>query len=222
MTEKKQSTSKQALAYQVIYSRIVEGEYPPGQRLVVDQIARELSMSPIPVREAIRQLESDGLVTTKHNSGAIVALINEQEYFETMELLSLLEGYAIALSSLTFPADKIDNLRNINQQMKGALEDFDFVRFGELNKEFHFYTYEFCPNKLLTDHIRHLWSRLDTIRRAGSMFIPSRAKESIQEHEVIISLLEEKRPFSEIEQYARMHKLNTLQARKKLKESRTK
>ncbi|MDQ7864069.1 GntR family transcriptional regulator [Peribacillus frigoritolerans] len=79
----------------------MDGTYGSGQRIIIDQTAKELSLSPIPVREAIRQLESDGLIQYKPYSGAVVTSINESEYIETLSVLSLLEGYAAALSSLT-------------------------------------------------------------------------------------------------------------------------
>ena len=69
------SPSKSQRAYQLLHDRIVDGTYSPGYRLVLDAIGRELDMSVVPVREAIRRLEAEGLVTFERNIGARVAEI---------------------------------------------------------------------------------------------------------------------------------------------------
>lgn len=215
----KSKRNKQQHAYETIRSRILDGTYAPGFRLVIDQLARELDSSAIPVREAIRQLEADGLIQYRPYSGAVVTPINRNEYLETMTVLAVIEGYATALSSLHFPTERIGELRKINQQMQEALEELDFNRFGELNRHFHGLTYEYCSNNYLVENIKQTWNRLDTIRRMGSAFIPVRAKESIHEHEQIITLLEQKKPMDEIEHYVRRHKMNTVEAFKKRKDA---
>ena len=83
--------SKSQLAYRFIRERIDDGRYVPGYRLVLGQIARELDVSVVPVREAIRLLEAEGLVTFERNVGAQVALVKETEYLHTMETLALVE-----------------------------------------------------------------------------------------------------------------------------------
>ncbi|WP_425589757.1 GntR family transcriptional regulator [Fictibacillus fluitans] len=204
--------SKQQYAYKVIKSRILDGRYPPGYKIVIDQLARELQTSAIPVREAIRNLETDGLIRFKPYSGAIVTPFNEKEYLETLSVLAVLEGYATALSAQYFPASRINELTAINDRMKEALDNFDFLMFGNCNREFHSLTYEFCLNQFLTENIKSTWNRLDRVRKMGAATKPARAKKSIEEHEVIIDMLRDARPFEEIEAYVRTHKLNTVQA----------
>ena len=91
--------SKSQRAYRFLRERIDDGRYVPGYRLVLAQIASELDVSVVPVREAIRRLEAEGLVTFERNVGAQVALIKETEYLHTMQTLSLVEGAATALSA---------------------------------------------------------------------------------------------------------------------------
>lgn len=213
--------SKQQYAYQVIRSRILDGRYPPGYRLVIDQLARELQTSAIPVREAIRNLEADGLIQFKPYSGAVVTPFNETEYLETLSVLAVLEGYATAISAQHFPQPRISELSDINSRMKGALNDFDFLLFGNCNREFHSLTYQYCDNQFLVENIKSTWNRLDRVRRTGAAFKPARAKKSIEEHEKIIEMLRKQYPFSEIESFVRTHKLNTVQSfleEKKLQE----
>lgn len=209
---KTKRTSKKQKAYNYMKEKIVKGFYAPGQRIVINQLARELSTSAIPIREAVRQLEAEGLVEYKQNIGPVVRKINENEYVEALTVLAVMEGYATALAHGTFTEDAITKLYELNEQMKEALMEFNFGIFGKLNREFHFLIYSHCPNQYLVDAIKRTWDKLDAIRVAGSTINPKRAKESIAEHEEIIQLLEKDADFHKIEQVARSHKLNMVDA----------
>ncbi|MFD1706456.1 GntR family transcriptional regulator [Siminovitchia sediminis] len=201
--------NKQQRAYRIIKSRIVEKVYAPDQRIVIDQLAKELQTSSIPIREAIRQLEAEGLIEYKRNIGPVVAPINESEYYENLQLLAVLEGYAVASCARNFPAAKILKLKEKNKQMKEALEDFDFIAFAKLNEEFHYIIYEENTNKILIETIKTIWKRLHAIRGIGSTLYSGRVKESIKEHEEIISLLEKKADPQTVEEVVRLHKFRT-------------
>ena len=110
--------NKRQYAYKVIRTRIVDGTYAPGQRIIIDQIAKEVGSSHIPVREAIHQLESDQLIEFKPNIGAIVRGIDNELYMETLHVLALLEGHATALSAPLITSEGIEKLDNINKEMK--------------------------------------------------------------------------------------------------------
>jgi len=204
--------NKKQLAYEFMKSKIIEGQYAPGQRIVINQLVKELNTSAIPIREAVRQLEAEGLIKYEENIGPIVNPINENEYLETLSVLAVMEGYATALGKDFLAKEKLTELKNINQKMEEALEDFNFADFSILNRRFHYLTYEGCPNKYLVETIRKTWERLDSIRVAGSTFIPKRAKESIREHEEILRLIEENASFQEVEEAVRSHKLHTVNA----------
>lgn len=204
--------NKRQYAYKVIHTRIVDGTYAPGQRIIIDQIAKEIGCSHIPVREAIHQLESDQLIEFKPNFGAIVRGIDSELYMETLHVLALLEGHATALSAPFITIEGIAKLESINKGMKEMLESYELDKLGVLNREFHFYIYSFCPNNLLKKNIQETWNRLDIVRQAGFTFYPKRTPQSIDEHSILIKLLKERADFSEIEDYARKHKLLTLEA----------
>lgn len=204
--------NKTQIAYEYILSRIENGVYGPGYRIVIDQIARELSLSSIPVREAIRQLEAEGWIQYKPYTGAVVSNINEKEYLETLSVLAVLEGYATALSSSNMKEGMIEQLAELNKKMEQSLQEFDFEQFSELNYEFHALIYEHCGNTYLEEQIKQIWQRMKRIRAYGFTFVPQRAKESIKEHEEIIRLLKEQAPRNEIEDFVRQHKLNTAEA----------
>lgn len=212
METPKITISKKQIAYDFIRSQIVNGFFGPGHRIVIDQIAKELKLSIIPVREAIRQLESDGLIQYKAYSGAIVSQINEVEYRETLSVLAVLEGYATALSSRLIPSEEIDLLKEINANMSRALYDFEFEQFSELNRKFHSVIYEFCNNQYLKEQIHQAWERMSRVRHTVFTFVPQRAKESIAEHDKIIEMIRHQDTFGNIEEFVRQHKLNTVKA----------
>ncbi|MBN3554895.1 GntR family transcriptional regulator [Fictibacillus nanhaiensis] len=205
-------TNKQQYAYQVIRSRILDGRYPPGHKLVIDQLARELKTSAIPVREAIRLLEADSLISFKPYSGAIVTPFDEQAYLETLSVLAVLEGFATAESSIHFPHEKLEGLRVYTKLMEDALEQLDYSLFSNYNKEFHKLTYKYCTNQFLLEQIHTTWERLGTVRQQGSTMKPVRMKRSVIEHYQLIEMMEKREDPKIIETFARNHKLNTLKA----------
>ncbi|HEX6593974.1 MAG TPA: GntR family transcriptional regulator [Bacillota bacterium] len=204
--------NKRQYAYQVIRSRIVDGTYVPGQRIVIDQIAKEVRSSHIPVREAIHQLESEKLIDYKPNIGAVVRGIDDTLYMDTLQVLALLEGYATSLSAPHMTPSGLQQLEEMNQTMKTYLKNYALDKIGVLNREFHFAIYSFCPNELLIRNIKDMWERLDVVRKTGFTFFPERTPQSIHEHEQIITFLRNQEDATTIERYARNHKLNTLKA----------
>ena len=202
--------SKSQLAYEFIRARIDDGRYVSGFRLVLGQIAGELDISVVPVREAIRRLEAEGLVTFEKNVGAQVALLQEAEYTYTMETLALVEGAATQLSAPLLTADHIQRARAVNREMIACLDDFIPHRFTQLNQEFHAVLFEECPNPHILDLVHRGWNRLTVLRDSTFSFVPGRARESVDEHEHILTLIESGADPLEIELAARRHRLATL------------
>lgn len=204
--------SKSEQAYRLIRERIDSGRYVPGFRLVLAPIAAELDMSVVPVREAIRRLEAEGLVTFELNVGAQVALIQETEYLHTMQTLALVEGYATALATPGITADHLERAAAVNARMRETLEHFDPQRFTELNLEFHSVLFEACPNPHILDLVHRGWNRMKVLRNSSFSFVPGRARESVDEHDRILALIRDGAPVLEIEMAARQHRLTTLDA----------
>src|SRR6266540_1350315 len=139
-------TSLVELAYNTIRERITSGAYGPGYRLVLDELAREIGSSPVPVREAIRRLEAEGYVDFQRHVGARVVSFDEREFDEAVQVIAVLEGYATALAAPHMRRTDLARARKVNDRMLAALSDFDPVHFSALNREFHFVIYDRCPN----------------------------------------------------------------------------
>ncbi|MFL4474376.1 GntR family transcriptional regulator [Paeniglutamicibacter sp. MACA_103] len=204
--------SKSESAYRLLHEKITEGTYSPGYRLVLGTIAAELGCSVVPVREAIRRLEAEGLVTFERNVGAMVAAADTTLYLHTMQTLAIIEGAATALSAPFIDEDQLAAARAINQAMADLLVDFDAPRFTELNNEFHQVLYRNCPNPHILELVHRGWNRLAVMRSSSFTHIPGRARESVREHARLLDLIEAKAPAAEIEQAARAHRTTTLNA----------
>lgn len=206
------SGSKSQFAYEWVRERINVRDFGPGYRLVLGSIADSLDMSVAPVREAIRRLEAEGLVTFERNVGARVSAVDESEYVPTMQTLGLVEGFATALSAPLLDDAVLDRALKINDRMVRLLDDFDAHEFTRLNKQFHSVLYEPCTNSHILDLVHRGWSRLSGIRDTTFAYVPGRAKHSVEEHFAIIELIRNRADPLEIELAARNHRLRTLEA----------
>lgn len=204
--------SKADLAYEAIRQWIVEGAYEPGERLVLDRIARELDVSVVPVREALRRLEAEGYVTFERNVGARVSMVETPAYGESMEMLAILEGAATALALGHLKKSDLQAARRINARMAAKVDHLDPVDFTTSNKDFHERLYRRCPNRLLVGEIEREWSRLAVIRRSTFVFVPKRAPEAIDEHRALLEAIAEGASEREIEFLVRDHTLATAHA----------
>ena len=206
------SRSKSQQAYDWLAQRIASHELTPGYRLVLATIAAELDMSVVPVREAIRRLEAQGLVTFERNVGATVAMIDDSQYRQSMETLAILEGAATALAARRLTATDLRRAGEINNRMVQTLDHFDPHAFTALNQEFHATLFAPCPNPRLLDLVNAEWARLGRLRDSTFSFVPDRAGQSVREHEELVRLIAAGAALPDIETAARQHRSATLAA----------
>lgn len=204
--------SKQEIAYRCIKSRIASGEYGAGYRIVIDRIATELGCSAIPVREATRRLEAEGVVEYERNVGMRVTNIDSQSYVQTLAVLAVLEGYATSLAARRFVTSDYVRLREFNERMAEARDKFDLQAYSMYNQAFHRTIYEASGQDYLIDQIRTAQHRIDSVRAVVFMLIPHRANDSLIEHEGLVRLMEGGATSQAVEQAAREHKLGTVKA----------
>jgi DNA-binding GntR family transcriptional regulator len=203
--------NKQERTYEILRDRIHTGAYPPMARLNIDGLARELGVSPIPVREALRRLEAQGWVRFRPNAGAVVSPVDETSWEQAMTALAILEGAATAEAQQNMRTADFTRLRKIATEME---EQNDPVRFGQLNRRLHAAIVARCGNACLLELLQQIHDRLDRIRGLqGTMFryLPERATAATAEHAHLIDLLQQADP-AEVERYARWHKMQTVQA----------
>lgn len=205
-------SSKSEQAYQWIRSQISSRQYAPGFRLVLGSIAGELGMSVVPVREAIRRLEAEGIVTFLRNVGAQVALVDENDYVFTMQTLATVEGTATALSAPQLTAADLERAEALNQQMASLLDDLEPEAFTRLNQEFHAVLYGRCTNPHLLELVRSGWARLTGLRHSTFEFVPGRSRDSVAEHNHILELIRAHADALQIDLAVRNHRWRTVDA----------
>jgi DNA-binding GntR family transcriptional regulator len=169
-------------------------------------------VSALPVREAIRRLEAEGLVVFRPNVGAQVAPAEPGVFDEEMTVLAVLEGYATAQAAPLLTPEDLGRLTEITDRMVAAMESLDTLRFGRLNHEFHGVILARCPNTALVELVDGVTRRLDAIRRTVFVQIPYRGAASVADHRELIRLLSQPAPAAEIETAAREHKLSTVES----------
>lgn len=204
--------SKSEAVYRELRGRIVAGRYVAGYRIVLDQIAREMGVSPVPVREAIRRLEAERLVTFTRNVGAEVASIDVEDYADTMETLAYLEGAVTSLAAEHIDPQLLDDAIATNEQMRSLVnsEDFDPRLFTDLNSRFHRQICTPCPNNHMFEILEREWERVAVIRRGGLYRLAGRSRVSVEEHDRMLELISSGAPREDVERAARDHKLRSL------------
>jgi DNA-binding GntR family transcriptional regulator len=196
---------KQEQCYATIRQRIVSGIYGPGHRLVLGNLAEEFKMSSVPVREAIRRLEAEGLVTYRRNVGAQVTPLTQESLHDLMQAHAVLESSATALAAPLITAQTIIHLRQLNTAIESTLEEFDFRGYMNCNLQFHQAIVETCPNAYLKELWRTTSERIHALRGLMASWFPDRARQAFEEHKKLIRLIEEKARPEIIERFARSH-----------------
>ncbi len=203
--------NKQERTYTILRDRIHSGTFAPKARLNIDGLARELGVSAIPVREALRRLEAEGWVRFQPNVGAIVAPVDATTWEQEMVALAILEGAATADASAHLRVADLNRLRKIAAEMETVDAEGDPIRFSRLNRRLHATIVSRCPNAYLLELLEQTYLRLDRIRSTMFAYLPDRSKAALGEHEHLIELLQSGDQAA-IEQYARWHKLQTVEA----------
>jgi DNA-binding GntR family transcriptional regulator len=204
--------SKVDLAHDLIRGRIRSGAYTPGYRLVLGVLAKELGVSTVPVREAVRRLEAEGLVEVVRNVGATVRGLDPVEYRWAVETLAVVEGAATGMAAVHLSSAALAEARRINNAMREGLDDLDPIRHTRLNQQFHRVLTGPCPNPHLLDLVEHGWTRVSALRSSVFSFVPDRAAESVDEHDALLDLIERGAPTAEIESATRAHREATVRA----------
>ncbi|MDU8945427.1 GntR family transcriptional regulator [Ovoidimarina sediminis] len=172
-------------AYERLILAIREGSLRPGDRLVETEIASRLGISRTPIREAIRQLESDGLVAHQPRIGAIVRKLDYSEITELYEVRAVLEGTAARFAARAASEVELAELEAINDEMRAAV---DVSRLYEANRQFHGVILNAARNRFLVKSVEAVQKTL-LILGPSTMEEADRAAQAITEHDGILAAL---------------------------------
>ncbi|WP_173921919.1 GntR family transcriptional regulator [Agromyces sp. Marseille-P2726] len=170
-----------------IREAIAHGELPPGSRLRQEEIAERFGASRVPVREALKELEIEGLVTLVANSGAWVSQLTMRECEEVYQTRERLEPLLLHYSAPHLSADDLDAMDALARAMA---ETEDVVEFLRLDREFHMLSYSGGETLMLGDLVRRLWNTTQQYRRAYTMLVDVHAQRIVHdEHRHIVATL---------------------------------
>lgn len=124
-------------AVDAIRERILDRTYPEGEPLRQDSLAADLGVSRIPIREALRQLEAEGLVTFNPHRGAVVSSLSIAEIAELFELRAELESDLLRRAVPLLSDDDLERAEEVLDEYEAAFRDRDIAAWGDLNWQFH-------------------------------------------------------------------------------------
>lgn len=161
---------------------IMIGELKPGEQLRQRQLSSQLGVSQTPVREALRRLESEGLVVSDAFRGSTVAEARMGATEENYQVRAALEGLGAALAAAVITEEQLAHLEGLHQRLTAVTDDHD--AYAQLNREFHFSIYSYANSPLLLSLMRLLWASMP----GGPKVLRSHA-ESADQHAQLLDAL---------------------------------
>lgn len=181
-----QDASQGQDAYARLLAEIGDGGLRPGDRVTETDLASRLGISRTPVREAIRALEADGLVTHTPRVGATIRALDHAEITELYEMRAILEGTAARFAARAAYDSETEELAAINDAMAAAPGDGE--RLFNLNAQFHAVLLNAARNRFLVRAVRSIQKTL-LILGPSTLEDADRAAGALQEHATIITAL---------------------------------
>jgi DNA-binding GntR family transcriptional regulator len=172
----------------LIREKIFTHELAPGSWIDEKSLTTQFGISRTPLREAIKVLASEGLITMKIRRGAYVTEVDKQEIAQIFQVIALLEGNACMVVANNATDQQLELLDGIHLRLEKAAADRDIDRFFELNQEFHDIIQEISGNRWMRKVITDLRQVLK-LQRRNSLTKLGRLEQSLQEHRQILSAI---------------------------------
>jgi DNA-binding GntR family transcriptional regulator len=203
-------TARQTLTgrvYEQLRDAICSGALAPGQKLVIDGLAREMGVSITPIREALSRLQREGLITDAPYSGVRVSDLSLTELRELYTIRGVLEGLAVRMAAERLTPGQLAAIREELSLLDAATANGDVSGFREHNLRFHDAILAGCGSQPLLEMIAQITRNTERYRRAGNIVLGQPYLDAAEaEHEQLMTLLEERRG-DEAEALARRHAL---------------
>ncbi len=172
--------------YEALRDEIVRGKLLPGEKLVPREIAGRLGCSPMPVRDAIMRLATEGFVTVSPRKVTQVATLSRQEMDELFAVRAVLEAYSGRLACSALTESDLHQLAGMADSMAARLRANDLRGWFRLNQQFHFLVFDRANNNTLRGILADLWDK--TLRSRAMVLLdrPEFVAERAHEHEAIL------------------------------------
>lgn len=174
-----------------IRDAIVCGTLKAGSRVSEPELAERYGISRTPIREAFRQLESEGYLTVIPRRGAVVSEFTPKDVEEFYAIKSVMEGYAARCACKNLTSRELDKLQSINKKLADLADIGDIKHFFKIHSDFHDLFIKAANNEKLRELIAGLVTKFQRIRFT-SLSLPGRMAVSVQEHEKIIEAFRDK------------------------------
>jgi len=171
-----------------IAEAILSGEFPPGSRLDEQLLAQRYGVSRTPVREALRQLTTTGLIEVRPRRGAVVTQVTPEQLEELFVAMAELEATCARLSALSMLPTERRRLQALHDQMGVLAEQDDAQGFADANHLLHTTIYAGSHNPVIAETTRALRRRLAPFRRA-QFHLPGRLPRSHKEHQAVVEAI---------------------------------
>ncbi|MCK4501843.1 MAG: GntR family transcriptional regulator [Desulfuromonadales bacterium] len=168
-----------------IREAILKGDLKPGEKVAEPELAERFGISRTPIREAFRQLESEGYLTVIPRKGAVVAALSERDVQEYYAIKSILEGYAAELAAKNMTDKELNKLVAINEKLKQLATAGDVKVFYKTHHEFHETFLKAADNSKLYELIMQLGMKFRRLRMA-SLSVAGRMEISVSEHDKLL------------------------------------
>jgi len=192
--------------YNLLLQSICSGSLPPGQKLVIDNLAKQMNVSITPVREALRRLQHEGLITEVPYSGVHVSQLSIDEIFELFSIRGVLEGYALRRITEALTAEHLDRVKTELAVLEEISESGDTSRFRKQNVRFHDTLLDADVGNSLREMIEQLYRKTERYRAAGAVLTISYIRAAQEQHREIVRLFEDGNA-AEVERLTREHAL---------------
>lgn len=151
------SENLQETLYQNIRQALLSGQFMPGERLKIRDLAAQWGSSPMPVRTALQRLVAEGALEGEQQRSVRVPLMTGERFEQILQVRLNLEGQAAELAVERIGAEQIARLRSCIEQMEVALQARDLGQYLHENSQFHLILYSACRNPILLRMIESLW-----------------------------------------------------------------
>lgn len=168
-----------------IRDAIISGTLKAGSRVSEPELAERYGISRTPIREAFRQLESEGYLTVIPRRGAVVSEFNQKDVEDFYAIKSILEGYAARRACEKLTEKDLDRLQTINNRLSDLASHNDIKNFFKVHNDFHDLFIKAASNEKLRELITNVLTRFQRLRMT-SLSLPGRMMISVKEHEKII------------------------------------
>jgi len=187
--EIKQHETLRERVYKALKEAILNGDLKPGQKLSQEWLSHRMKVSRMPIREAVKSLEIEGLVESIPYKETRVVNFSSKDIEEIYSIRGLLEGYSARLATNKIKEKDLEELKILDKKMRKLFEQKKYDQLHPLNEKFHQIIYNRCGNKRLCKIVKDLWTN---IPKDSFWVIPDRAEKSLKDHLKILKVLKDK------------------------------